>query len=184
MADIWKVQAVWSGFLGGPGVNTFYVNELPTSLTSFRDFYDDLILAIPAGVSVQVQNAGVSVDDVTGILTGSYSVAAQAVVNGTGEGQHVAGSGSVCRWITNEIVNGRRVYGHSYIVPLTRGNFGTNGQLTSGYISAAEAACGALAASQPMVVWHRPVNEAGGSSHTIENGAVPAKPAQLRSRRD
>lgn len=185
MTTIYKAQAVWSGFIGGPGVNTFYLAEEPTSNAPFWAFYDGLKAAIPAGVSVQIQNSGVSVEAESGDLVGSWSVGAQDAVAGTGEGQHVGGAGAAVRWETGVIVAGRRLVGRTYLVPLTRGNYGTDGKLTSGFITGAGTAAVnlALALDTSLGVWSRPRPGLDGAHHLVTSAVIPATTANLSSRK-
>jgi hypothetical protein len=186
MSDIFKVQAVWSGFLGGPGVNTFYSDTEPTDLDPWHDFYAAIATGIPGGVSVSFPGDGVKVDSVTGALTGGWSVTPPANVNGSGEGQHAAGTGAVVRWTTGEIIRGRRLYGHSYLVPLTRGNYNVDGRLLPAAVSAFQGAAMGLvgALGTALQVWSRPVAGAGGVAMPVTGAVVPLKVAELRSRRD
>jgi hypothetical protein len=187
VTDIFKVQAVWTGFLGGPGVNTFYVGDTPTDVTNFHDFYAAIANGIPAGISVQVLNSGISISRETGELTGAWTcLPAQAPVVGTAAGAYPAGSGAVVRWDTGAIVNRRRVRGHTFLVPLGPSNYDTSGRLSVGAAAAIEAAALTLAADLGTAcgVWSRPAPGRAGSFHTMPVASVPRTVAELRSRRD
>lgn len=183
--SVYKVQAVISGFPGGPGVNTFYVNTIPADLDAFQTFYDAIKAGIPSSCDVQVLNENVKLNTTTGALEGGYSVAALPKIDCTGGGVYASGVGYTVRWLTGVVVEGRRLIGHTYVVPLVGSAFDADGTPADAFQTTVTNAGVALIAdcSGTFGVWHRPVNELNGSWVSAEGALVPARPAFLSSRR-
>lgn len=186
MANIAKVVVSWTGFMGAPGYGVHYKVSAGLVTSYLRTFYDAVKTLIPSSVSIQVPSSGDIVDDVTGVITGSWSTAANAVVVGTPGTGYVGGAGAVVRWNSAGIVNGRRVRGRTFLVPLIGGSFDTNGTLLPANSLTLTNAASALVASEAgnLLVWHRPKAGAGGASFAVTSSDVPDRSALLRSRRD
>lgn len=186
MPTLCKVQAVWSGFLGGPGVSTFYTRNVTTDNEAFHAFFTDIAEALPNDVSIQVDAFGVTVDEATGNLLGGWSLPPVAPVVGTQAGGYSSPTGLAIVWETGQIANSRRIKGRTFMVPLANTNYDTNGQLLDAAKDGFELAAADLIANltSDLVVWKRPVSGAGGVAHPAIVGLVSKKPAVLRSRRD
>lgn len=186
MPNLYKIQAVWTGFQGGPGVNTFYVNEIPSEVDAFQTFYNAIKAGIPSVVDIQVLNEGVFVDEATGELGGAWSCPAQAKIDCTGGGSYASGVGYTLRWtLGGAIFNGRRLVGRTYLVPLVGSAFDADGTTTDAFSTTVTNAGVALIAdcAGTLGVWHRPVNELGGDWRVTAGALVPQQPAFLSSRR-
>lgn len=185
MSDIYKVQAVWSGFPGGPGVNTFYVSEIPSELTAFKTFYEAIKSGIPSTVSIQVVAENVSVDAATGVLTGGYSAPEQVKTTCLGGGDYASGVGYTVRWNTGAIIGRRRLMGHTYIVPLVASAFDDDGTPKDAFQTTVVNAAVALNADcgGTLGVWHRPKAGLGGDFRFVSGATVASRPAFLSSRR-
>jgi hypothetical protein len=196
MATLRVIKCVWTGVSGLPGVNTFYATSDPSSPTTpIRAFYDAIKAQLAPGVSIQVPSSGDTIEETTGEITGSWSVTpAPAVVVSGGSGVYAAPVGAVVNWHTDGIVNGRRVRGKTFLVPLDGDAFQSDGSLGVTALGVIRAAADALAAAaDPISVWHRPtlaspgpppVYNADGEGFTVNAASVPDMAAVLRSRRD
>lgn len=186
MADIYKVQCVWEGLTGLPGVNTFYQSDLPTDLTPFQTFYNAIGGGIPTAVTIPIPNSGVVVEEETGTLTSGWSADAVANAEPSGGGDHAGGVGACITWNTLAIVRGRRVKGRSFIVPCVGAVFDTDGTLDESYRSTLATAAATLIneLANTLVVWSRPRPDLTGQAYQVLNATVADKAAILRSRRD
>jgi hypothetical protein len=194
-----QVRATWSGFVGGPGVSTFYFDGsgIPPA-AAVRTFFAALNGSFPGAVSIQVQAAGEGIAPSDGTLEGSWSVgAAPAVVNGAGSGAYNSAQGYEIVWNTDEIADGRAVKGRTFVVPTAAGIFDTAGLLSAAQVTSCQNAANALIAATPhLCVWHRPKKgpkpAGGGPAPVIRAGSwapvtsasVPRKAVVLTSRRD
>jgi len=81
MATLSKVPINLSGFLGGPGVNTFYVNGEVSGagILPFKTFYATMAGQFPDEVRFDFPTSGVTVDSVTGLLNGGWAADAQTL---------------------------------------------------------------------------------------------------------
>lgn len=193
-----RVRVDLTGFPGGPGVATFYAIAGPTLAPQLRTFWAAVIGQMPNLVSASVEPAGDSIDDTTGIIGGSWTVAPGASATSTHAAAYAAAAGGLVKWSTGTILDGHRLRGHTFIVPMAGDTFATDGALLPGAATILSNAAAALvtASSGNLVVWHRPKHGpkpiGGGPRPVIRLGghgvvtgsSVATKMAVLRSRRD
>lgn len=190
MADLMRHTAVWEGSAGLPGYSQFYhaVSD-PISLSatygaiSVREFFSAFVGLIPDEITVTVDPVWQIINEVTGqiVQEGSVSPAPQ-VVQGTYAGGWSRQIGALVEWVTAVFVNGRRLRGRTYLVPL--GGIGdSDGTLSAGTVSTIEGSFTQIVNSlEEFKVWHRPVNGLGGSSSAITAGLLRDKACILNSR--
>lgn len=198
MTSLYRVRATWTGFAGAPGVSTFYglvEGALPPRLPAF---FTSIVGYLPADVDVQVENTGDIIEDTTGVLTGAWAVDPMTPVHMTGAGPYPALAGAKANWLTETILDGHRVKGRTFIVPICGSQFDDDGTLSDGILGDLGDAATLLAADSvgDMVIWHRPraaraaygthpALSARAGGHALVIGAnVPDKATVLRSRRD
>ena len=184
-----RVVVSWAG----PGVVGLAVNVLhfagdvggPDSGAIF-DAYAGLASSLPSGVTVTVPNSGDIIEDTTGELTGVWSSTGGNVVTGTAPGPRAAGVGFCVGWATGGIVNGRKLRGRTFIVPIAGGAFDTDGTFQASALAQFKTFANELQASGPLAVWHRPTTAGGsdGTSYGVVSNKVNDKTAWLSSRRD
>lgn len=189
-----RITAEWSGFRGAPGYSNFYFDgELEAGTTAevagsaIRSFFFEIRSELPSTVNIQVNPSAEIIDEATGQILSVIDYASPAGMAGLGEGGYSAASGAVVNWNTAAYVNGRRVRGRTFVVPLSAGSYDSSGDLTSSALTDLRAAATdhvGRVPEAPPCVWHRPVNGAGGSAHVITSATVPDLGAVLRSRRD
>lgn len=140
----------------------------------------------PAGTTITVPGAGDSIDDTTGVLNGSWTAAGGGTVTGTATGATVLGVGACIQWSTGAIVNGRRLRGRTFVVPLGAFVWEPNGTFSSGALTTLGALANALQATGGLAVWHRPTTVGGtdGTSAAVLSNKITDKPAFLSTRRD
>lgn len=198
MVDLSRVRASWSGFNGGPGVSTFYTTSTDTIVESLHAFFTSMAGDLPGDVNIQVEDTGDIIDSVTGELLDTWvSDPVSPVVGGGGNG-YAAPAGAVINWLTSTVLDGHRVRGKTFIVPLDAGGFTIDGSLNNTLIGHFESYANTLISEQSatFMVWHRPaaaVAAQGGrparAAHAggvglITSCKVPDLAAVLKSRRD
>lgn len=189
MTTMNRVSVAWQNWPGAPGVTQLYVTGAITqpSVDSIRSFFQALVSLIPSGLTIQVPSSGDQIDDVTGRITGAWSVASTpAVVTGTASGNYAGNAGAVIHWLTTVVVNNRRLRGRTFIVPLSGGaTYDTGGSLAPATITTLTTAANGLvtALGVTLAIWHRPTNFSGGSSAAVTSVRVPDLAVSLRSRR-
>lgn len=184
MAAIARIRVEWVGTVG-PGVSTFYCpdTDVSTAHAGVRTFFDTIKTQFPSGISFSFPNAGDLIETATGQLTGSWTAATQASVQGTAAGSaRAAGVGLRVQWRTGMIAGGRRISGSTFLTDLTTTVYEANGTLASATVTSVSAAGAALVGLGVLGVWSRPRN--GFAAFTQWNGVlVPDRVSTLRSRR-
>ncbi len=190
MPTIARVQMLWHSFQGAPGYTNFHVFEgqIAEFQVGVKTFASWLVTRIPPSVGITVPNSGDVFDEATGALTGEWSSGTQSDAGGVAAGDYAAAAGACITWRTGAVVNGRRVIGRSFFVPIAGQYFGADGALDStvaaDFLANGNDLIGATAAG--MVVYHRPkpVGSGTGVGAVVTSCTVPSKGANLRSRRD
>lgn len=184
MATINRYRVNWTGFTGAPGISTFYSDGASTAaLAAIRTFFNAISTYLPPSVALDFPGSGDQLDSTTGGLVGGWTAASPAVVNGTApNGIFAGGTGARAVWETGTIVQGRRVKGSTFIVPLSTFGYDSNGTLTPACFTAIDNAAAALAAAGVLVIWSRP--QGGGSAVTaVDSGRASDTVTNLRTRR-
>lgn len=188
MPNLHRVRvAISGGGVVGPGLTTFYVDEL-TGLpdpADFGAFFDSIKALCPNTLNWNVPNSGDTIDAATGKLMGTWTNGSPVNVGATASGDYAAGVGARVVWETGVVRGGRRVRGSTFIVPLASTNLDSDGTwnptaVTSPIKAAADVLLGRAV---PPVVWSRPRTGLGGASVGITGSRVPVQVTWLRSRR-
>lgn len=188
MATLNKIPVSWQSWPGAPGVSTFYTlgGDLDSDVAALRAFFNAHIALLPSGLLIQVPGLGDTIDDVTGQINGAWNAtSAPANVTGTGAGVYAGNAGAVVHWLTALVINGRRVRGRTFMVPLIGSSYDSSGSLGTGTITTIQTAATTLitAMAGRMRVWHRPAGGLGGGSGAVDSARVPDLAVSLRSRR-
>jgi hypothetical protein len=192
MPNINRVRCAWTNFPGAPGLSTFYLADGSTDVTAIKTFFNAFKDDLPQGTVVTIPQAGDQIDVGTGKIVGSWS--------GTGGGTALSvpaasafsgSSGAMVRWQTGSVINGHRLSGRTYVVPIRGSDYDTNGSLSSAFTTtlqnAANALLGTLGAN--FLVYHRPQNTtpsnpgSPGSVAAVTSALVPDLAVVMRSRR-
>lgn len=191
-----EYRVEWGGTaVTGPGVSVFHsrtdgIATAGTSAQSMADrcrvLFDAIKNLVPPGVTWTFPNEVTELDTTTGVLEDVHTITSPLdVVSTAASGGHSRPSGGRIDWNTSSVVNGRRLRGRTYIVPLAAAQYDTTGTLASGLITALETAATAyrstsvFTAAQP-VVWSR----THGVLADIVGSSVIDRASVLRSRRD
>lgn len=193
-----RVTAEWSGFRGAPGYSNFYFDgpgpETPAiaqaNAESVRAFFEAVRGSFPLALRIQIQPLVARINPATGELEDEIPLTTPlVVVSGSGNIVGSVVSGVCVNWRTSTIVDGRRVRGRTFLIPLQGGAYESDGTPSAGALAEFRAAATALAtvnvgSPSELVIWKRPINREGGSTATVTSAQVSDKPAILRSRRD
>jgi hypothetical protein len=197
MTALYRMRTALTGFSGAPGVVTQYFSSLADTTVDLHTFWESVKVYIPSVVHVQVENVGDIIESTTGTITDAWQAAPVAETVCTGGGAYAGPAGAQIRWDTATIVDGRRLRGRTFLVPLVTGAYESNGTILGTALTAFTNAAAALVNAQApeMVVWHRPraaraadgsrpeVTARAGSFGAITASSVPDRVAVLRSRR-
>lgn len=198
-----RVNCAWQNWPGAPGLTTLYVTDATqTKIDAIRTFFNALAGMIPSGLTIQVPASGDELNIGDGTIAATWSVATTpTVVTGSGAGAYAGNAGAVIHWLTTAVINGRRLRGRSFIVPIISTQFESNGSLTSAAISTLTTAATNLSTTlgTSLVVYSRPVfahtkydpktgtptavPSRGGSTASVTGIRVPDLAVSLRSRR-
>ena len=198
MTSISRMRIGLTGFAGAPGVMTFYCLTPGTSLSVLVAFANDIAGEMPPTVTLAVEGHGDVINDVNGELTGAWTASEPDTTVGRATGVYAAPAGASIAWLTETILDGRRVKGRTYVVPMSVGDYQSNGSLDDTQLGNLRTQAAALVTdgAGDFVVWHRPraAKAADGSRHAITQrdgghaiitgSSVADKVAVLRSRRD
>lgn len=192
MAVIQRVRVGWAGFVGGPGVSTFYFSESAIPNSGLRTFFNGVSTYLPIGVTISFPQAGDKINDTTGEIVGAWSAGPTTPVTGqVAVGPYSGVSGACIDWLTGSVVGGRRPMGRTFLVPLAANAYQSDGTLLEAARTALTSdGTNLVAAFTPnFLVWSRPKEDAGGvvirpgTSSPIIGCRVPDMATVLRSRR-
>lgn len=205
-----EVSFAWN-WTGAPSPNiskfkfagTASTTQAASLLVRLKAFGDSLAGFLPAAVSLtyngtfQVFDEGVSTPGGGAqLIDQGQASSTPAVTQGTGTGGWSAVTGTWINWITTSFVNGRRVVGRSFLVPMNNTNvFQTDGTPIETTRTSIESAGTSLIGGSPTLVVY--FNRGGPSTppkptdkphafgwQSVTAVSVPNKAAVLRSRRD
>lgn len=184
MAVINRYRVNWTGFTGAPGLSTFYSDGASTAaLAAIRTFFAAISNVIPPSVSLDFPGAGDQLESTTGALVGGWTVTPPAVVNGSAPVAFFAGgTGARVIWETSTIVQGRRVRGSTFLVPLSTSAYDSNGTLISGATALIQPAATTLATAGVLQVWSRPTIS-GSAITSVTSAQLSDRVTNLRTRR-
>jgi len=185
-----EYRAVWSTAGGGIGYTVFHFAttvdsnaEAQTIANAVRAFFQSLVGLFPNEVSINFESEYLNLA-ADGTLEAVFAVAPPAQVLGTDTSTYNRAAGVRVDWGTGQIVNGRRLTGRTYLVPVGAGAYDATGLVTSAnataILAAANTLISATASTAPLAVWSRTHQV----SHVVTTPSVPSKGAILTGRRD
>lgn len=198
MAVISRVRTSLTAFPGGPGVATMFCLDPLTFVPKLHSFWEDLKVCFPSDVHLTIEPGGDTIDSGTGVLSGSWTAPQTPTTIGTDVQKYAAPVGLMVAWLTDGILDGKRVKGRTFIVPAAGGMFDTNGQVAAATVIALAgfAATFQVATAGDLVVFHRPrkaqaatatrpaVTARAGGHSLVTGSRASSKAVVLRSRRD
>ena len=183
VAQLDEHRIAWSGFIGAPGVSTFYsLSAGSASQTAVRAFYNSIASALPSVVTVTFPSGGRIIDTDSHEAVGTWVDPSPPLpVTGTGGTGYAAPTGAVVNWLTGVFNAGRELRGKTFLVPLTNAAFDIQGNIASATLTQLRSAATTLVGAwTDMRIYSRST----GSIGAVTTATVPDFAAVLRSRRD
>lgn len=191
---ITRITAEWTGMSGAPGYTNFFLDgavsgapAAEAAAVTIRAFFQAISANLPSAVNIALQPQAVVIDEASGNMTGIVPFSAPAAVTGGGGGAYSAPVGAVVHWMTSNFSDGRLIRGRTFLVPLERDAYDTEGTLNDtirgNFQTAADTLLNDLI-ENPLAVWSRPRAGSAGTSNVVTSAIVPDLAAILRSRRD
>lgn len=196
--NITRITARWSGFPGAPGYSNFYFasglvdggllqEEADLFAARVRSAFLQIGPLLPSSVSIEVEPEAVVLDSDTGMAQEFLNLDVPAAVTGVNNADFAGPVGAVITWRTDDLRNGRRIRGRTFLVPLATVVFEEDGTLGSNWRDDLNDFADTLRGGPgegDLGVWSRPVNGSGGVFASVTAHSVPDMAAVLRSRRD
>lgn len=183
-----RLRVEWSGSaVVGPGLTTFYGTGFTAADMSaaVNDYFQAVRTEVPSGITWTTPMGGDVLDEVTGALTGTWGTGGSFQTSSNGAGGYAAGVGVRHTLQTQSVVNGRRVRGSFFLVPIRSGLYDNDGSIVNSSLTTIDAAAQALytALNTEWVVWSRPTATRAGSAAEVTGVTTPDRVSWLRSRR-
>lgn len=187
MPTLSVIPVAWSGgTVVGPGVSVLHCNEGDEDglITAARAFFDAIKDFTAALTQWTFPTGGNTIDELTGLVNGSWAAGSVSPVVSGGSGAFVNGTGCRVVWRTIGVVGGRHVNGSTFIVPLAAGAFEGAGNLAAAVITGIQgpATVWATGPNAPRIYSRKNSHHAGISFPAL-SASVPDKVSWLRSRR-
>jgi hypothetical protein len=191
-----KYKVSWFGPVG-PAWSTFYqdASGVQNFNTHLRTFFEAIKTLLHSGWKWQYVTSVDQIDPYTGNLTGTITKATGAdTVGGDVSTPFAVGAGVLVTWKTGVIVDGRRLSGRTFLVPLSA--YDNTGLISSSAVATIQGAANTLITNcaTELQCWHRPrdaYTDKHGVAHPARLGAafpitaatVTSAGTTLRSRR-
>lgn len=195
---IMRVRVDSSGWQGDDGINAFYFRPLDPGTEALNSdageafnrvqaAYVDWRQFLPTNWTGVIRGEVEVIEATTGTLVGLLYPEGDAVVLGNSGSAFGASAAGLCiNWNTEELRNGRRIKGRSFISPVS-GNGDANGSPSGTMLDNANGGASALTQqiAEPIaqVVWSRPKDGPNGRSATVSGHRVRDSFSMLTSRR-
>jgi hypothetical protein len=200
MGNILKVVTNWTGLQGGNGYTNLYFEPIPeagpvtqamvdAAVAKVEAFFTAMKFYRPPGTFTQVDPAVQEIDENSGEIRAFWGATTLAPAAGTAaNAPHSAVAGACINWTTANALNGRRVRGRTFFVPLASAALDVNGTIDNTALTAMRGHAATLHADGTnvrLVVWHRPTALGiDGGAYDVIASNISDKTAILTSRRD
>jgi hypothetical protein len=186
MVDLSRVRVNWTGFVGGPGVSTFYFLDTSACMPHLHDMLYSMAHNLPPDVHLQIVESGDKIDEVTGLPSGAWAEDPTDPIIGAGGDNYAAPVGFLVNWLTDDVGPHRRIKGKTFFVPGSSDCFTDNGDIQADVHNSLLGAAQLFVTHETdnFMVWHRPHGGEGGLGHAVTAATMPYKPTILTSRRD
>jgi len=155
-------------------VSTFYSNDGEVCAAAAEDLFAAIAPRLPTDVHIQSEASGDIIEDTTGVLTGEWAGSTGIVHTGADGSTYPALAGLAISWETSTILDGHRIQGRTFIVPMGGGAYDSDGSINAANLTAIQAGADAFvtAMAGALYVWHRP------RKARAANGTIPAVTAR------
>lgn len=182
-----EILVDWQTPGAAAGLTVLYFDEA-TSVTSQRTALASALAELTTSLCTTsrwtIRNEGRELSDATGTVTGFWGDGTARTGTGSAGTTPVANAAQgLIRWLTPDIVAGRRIRGRSF-VPGMSDNVNANGQVNATGTGDLQSCGGVLITSAVgFGIWHRPQSGTGGSFHEATAAVAWNEFAVQRGRR-
>jgi hypothetical protein len=193
-----RYRVGWIGWPGLPGVSTHYFSTSVADFAAVRTFYNAIKDHFPNLLTFQFPTSYDIINETDGKLASTVATAPLTQVSSASAAQgYSAATGALVRWNTSAVINGNKVVGRTYLVPLAQQTYANTGTVSTTVTNAIQTAANAMLSSygDGLKVWARPfkgrtnvpnkpdIPARAGSFATALSATVPTTAAVMRSRR-
>lgn len=185
MADLYRVQTVFTGVAGAPYYNTLHflasAGSASQAAADAAGFWGVVDAYISSGCTWDLDTDVEVIDDVTGNIQNVVQVTAASGTGGSSADMLPPATQALIRWRTGSFIGGREIRGKTFVPAMTETN-STSGQPVSAMLTGIDNAALALYGSpnSQLVVYSRK----NGQYASVTAASTWAQFAVLRSRRD
>lgn len=202
VGTIYRFKAFLSGWIGGPGQNTWHVlqagelggmdqSDAEGVAADIQAVYDACRSEIVTGVKIDISPVVEGFDIASGQLTSVIGITPPAQVAALGSvGALSRATQATARLATDAIRGNRLMQGRHFIGPIGGGSLGADGQLTTSTVNTIQAAYNGMldvAGNARLAVWGQPRTVNGqalpGVAGYVQSVLVNRTPGTLRSRK-
>lgn len=196
--DMFRVTARWQGFPGAPGYSNFFFSsgfldggligdEAQMLANRVRSAFSEISSLLPNNVSISIDPEVPVIDSDTGVAQSFNTIEPPAAVSPAGDRSYAGPAGAVVTWRTDDLRNGRRIRGRTFLVPLSTFVYQDDGTINDSQFEFLRDFADTMVGGPgqgDLGVWSRPVGGSGGVFATVTGYTIPDMVAVLRSRRD
>lgn len=182
-----QAKILWAAAGGAGGETVLHFDNVVTNagiLSAYNAFAAAIAPALASSTNLRLNAEVRDYDTATGGLTDITSLTPPAQVNGSGGASAVPNAAQgLIRFRTGLIIGRRLLQGRLYVPGMSSSTQLGTGEVNTTGLNALNAAGAALVTPQSVVVWHRPVNGAGGQSSYLDTATGWSEYAVQRRRR-
>lgn len=126
MPTLSVIPVAWTGSpVVGPSFSVLHCQAGDENgfITASRAFFNGVASILANGVQITHPTAGVTIDELSGQVNGAWTASSVSAVSGSGGAAFTNGVGMRVKWPTIGVVNGRKVTGSTFLVPISNPNF-------------------------------------------------------------
>lgn len=187
MPSLSQIVVSWSGSgVVGAGASVFWCQPGDEGgvIAAARTFFNSCAALLPNTTQLSFPTSGNVIDELSGKVSGGWTAGAVSPLSFTGSSTWANGVGMRVKWNTIGVVNGRKVVGATFLVPLLLTSYEGAGNLFSGTITTVQGAAAAFVSATPTIrIYSRKTPLHAGISFPVLSATVPDKVSWLRSRR-
>jgi hypothetical protein len=161
------------------------LTAVDTQMAAVDAFWTAIASLIAEEFDYAIRTEGRELNDSTGVLEDFYAATGGPYTGGgSSAAQQVPdASQGLVRWLTSNVIAGRRLQGRTFIPGLTQTNIseGNLGTAAQGTITTAAQAL--VDSEAGLMIWHRPQGGTGGTTAFVTTASVWNELAVLRRRR-
>jgi len=176
---------------------TFHAIDASTFLSPLATWLTAQAARCPQGLTFTIEGNGDQFESTTGEVTGVWTATPPSPIASTPLDTYSAGVGYLVNWKTDTYLSGRLLRGKTFVVPIIRSFFDTDGTLLDGALATMRTEATALVTDTlgNFAIWQRPrkakaadgsrkaVTARGGGHATVVLAQIPDRGAFLTSRR-